>query len=290
MNLREETMTNHELHPLCTLFPRLTGVEFNALVADIRTNGLREPITLVDGLILDGGNRYRACLAAGVTPKFTKFDGDNLVTFVLSANLHRRHMTPGQQAAIVASAQDWAKANTHGGDRKSDQPATLPLDSVASRAKQSGAGERTQRMADKVARKSPELAGKVARGEISLPKAAKQIAPKTAKQVEKPEPANDEGPTLAELVDELQAENTRLTALIKASEADDLKAEAIKWRAAYDRALASQSEAMDAAARSEKREKFTMRQLMRCGKAVGEDDVRNIAAKVEAMARRKAAA
>jgi hypothetical protein len=104
-----------------------------------------------------------------------------------------------------------------------------------------------------------------------------------------PEPDHD-GPTLAELVDELQAENTRLTALIKASEADDLKAEAIKWRAAYDRALASQSEAMDAAARSEKREKFTMRQLMRCGKAVGEDDVRNIAAKVEAMARRKAAA
>ena len=96
--------------------------------------------------------------------------------------------------------------------------------------------------------------------------------------------------TPADLVDELQAENTRLTALIKASEADDLKAEAIKWRAAYDRALASQSEAMDAAARSEKREKFTMRQLMRCGKAVGEDDVRNIAAKVEAMARRKAAA
>lgn len=113
---------------------------------------------------------------------------------------------------------------------------------------------------------------------------------RASKQVEKPEPLNDEGPTLAELVDELQAENTRLTALIKASEADDLKAEAIKWRAAYDRALASQSEAMDAAARSEKREKFTMRQLMRCGKAVGEDDVRNIAAKVEAMARRKVAA
>lgn len=113
---------------------------------------------------------------------------------------------------------------------------------------------------------------------------------RASKNIEKPEPEGFDSPTLAELVDELQAENTRLTALIKASEADDLKAEAIKWRAAYDRALASQSEAMDAAARSEKREKFTMRQLMRCGKAVGEDDVRNIAAKVEAMARRKAAA
>lgn len=123
-----------------------------------------------------------------------------------------------------------------------------------------------------------------ARVTTRLEKAAERAA---AKQ---PEPEADDGSTLAELVDELQAENARLTGLIKVAEADDAKAEAIKWKAAYDRALASQSEAMDAAARSEKREKFTMRQLMRCGKAVGEDDVRNIAAKVEAMARRKVAA
>ncbi len=35
-------------------------------------------------------------------------------------------MTPGEQAAIVASAQDWALRK--GGDRKSDQLATLPRD------------------------------------------------------------------------------------------------------------------------------------------------------------------
>lgn len=106
------------------------------------------------------------------------------------------------------------------------------------------------------------------------------------------EPANDDGPDLAELVDELQAENTRLTAMITAAEADDLAAEAIKWRSAYDRSIASQSEAMDAAARSEKREKFTKKQLMRCGKAVGVDDPTKIAAAVEAAVReaRRAAA
>ena len=43
-------------------------------------------------------------------PFFKSFDGDSIVGFVLSANLHRRHMTPGQQAAIVASAQDWSQA------------------------------------------------------------------------------------------------------------------------------------------------------------------------------------
>ena len=58
-----------ELHPLCTLFPRVQGAEFDALVADIKTNGLRQPITLHNGMILDGGNRYAACVAAGMEPE-----------------------------------------------------------------------------------------------------------------------------------------------------------------------------------------------------------------------------
>jgi hypothetical protein len=104
------------------------------------------------------------------------------------------------------------------------------------------------------------------------------------------EPQDDDhgGPSLADLVDELQAENTRLTALLKTAEADDLVAEATKWRSAYDRSLTSQSEAMDAASRSEKREKFNKKQLMRCGKAVGCDDPTKIPQAVEAMAKRAA--
>lgn len=62
-----------------------------------------------------------------------------------------RHLSPRLQAAIVGSAQDLAKAPTRGGDRKSGQAATLPFDSVADRAAQSGARDRTQSMADKVA-------------------------------------------------------------------------------------------------------------------------------------------
>jgi hypothetical protein len=92
-------------------------------------------------------------------------------------------------------------------------------------------------------------------------------------------------PSLSELVDELQAENTRLIEDIKAMEADDLKAEALKWRRAYDHATRQQSEAMDRAKKSQDREKWTMRQLARCGKAVGEEDPSKIAAAVEAVAR-----
>lgn len=64
-------------------------------------------------------------------------------------------MSAGQQAAIVASAQDWARAQPKGGDRKSDQSATLHFDRAKDRAAESGASVRTQKMADKVARKSP---------------------------------------------------------------------------------------------------------------------------------------
>lgn len=171
-------MNNHmELHPLCTLFPRIIGSEFEALKADISANGLRQPIIIHEGFILDGGNRYRACMEIGVEPEYVEFCGGNLVSYVLSVNMHRRHLSPGQQAAIVASAKDWASAQTHGGARRGDQAATLPLETVKQRAAESGASERTQRMADKVAKESPELAKKVAHGEISLPKAHKQITP-----------------------------------------------------------------------------------------------------------------
>lgn len=169
---------NYELHPLCTLFPRMADAEFAALVADIKANGLREPITTHGGMILDGGNRYRACIDAGLEPTFSEFKGGNIVAYVLSANLHRRHMTAGQQAAIVASAQDWGKAHVHGGDRKSYQGKALDLDTVKGRQAQSGASKPTQIMADMVAKASPELAKQVAHGEISLPKAAEQISGK----------------------------------------------------------------------------------------------------------------
>lgn len=52
----------------------------------------------------------------------------------------------------MASAQDWAKAQTHGGNRKQDQSATLHLDTANKRAAESGASVRTQKMADKVAK------------------------------------------------------------------------------------------------------------------------------------------
>ena len=179
-------MMNYQFHPLCTLFPNLNEHDAESLAADIRVNGLRDPITLHDGMILDGGNRYLACLAAGVAPTFVEFDGGNLVDFVLSVNLHRRHMSQGQQAAIVASAQDWSAAQPA---RKPYPAAAAGLAKVADRSAQSGASDRTQRMADAVAKKNPDLAKKVAIGEVSLIKAAESVGLTKPRTAAKPEPA-----------------------------------------------------------------------------------------------------
>lgn len=193
---RTDTQNTMNLHPLCTLFPRMAGAEFESLKNDIAANGLNSPVVVHDGMILDGGNRYRACQELGIEPQMVNFAGGNLVSFVLSANLHRRHMTAGQQAAIVASAQDWGRAQGHGGDRKADQVAILPLETINDRAQTSGASPRTQRMADKVAREAPELAKQVAHGEITLPDAMQAITGKRpgAKPAKpEPEPEQDLG-------------------------------------------------------------------------------------------------
>lgn len=191
MNNRPNPPT-YELHPLCVLFPRMAGAAFDALREDVRANGLRTPIVLHGGMILDGGNRYRACIEAGVMPEFVQLAGGNLASFVLSANLHRRHMSPGQQAAIVASAQDWAHAHKQGGtgaNQHAEQAGDVTgLQTVADRAAQSGASDKTQRMADKVAKADPDLALKVAHGEVSLPRAHAQVS-KPAKPAPAPVPA-----------------------------------------------------------------------------------------------------
>ncbi len=91
-------------HPLADLFPLMEGAEFDALVADIKANGLHYPVILYDGKILDGRNRYHACLAAGFEPAVR--NGDNWIgdpaSFVISRNIHRRHLTTGQKSDLIA--------------------------------------------------------------------------------------------------------------------------------------------------------------------------------------------
>jgi len=68
------------------------------MARDIRERGQLEPIVLYQEQILDGPCRYRGCLLAEVVPKVEKYEGGNPVGYVISRNIHRRHLLKGQPA------------------------------------------------------------------------------------------------------------------------------------------------------------------------------------------------
>ena len=98
------TPTKLEPHPLSTMFPPLSEEDFGKLAADIKLNGLHQHIVRYQGKILDGNNRYRACELAGVKPTFADFTGIDVDArnYVISANIHRRHLSREDRAEIIA--------------------------------------------------------------------------------------------------------------------------------------------------------------------------------------------
>ncbi len=107
MIIRKKQIENHVL---ADIFPMLDPESFDLLVEDIKSNGLIQKIYLYENKILDGRNRYRACLKAGVTPEFEEFKGRDALSFVVSANLHRRHLTTDQKLKVVENlrAKGWS--------------------------------------------------------------------------------------------------------------------------------------------------------------------------------------
>lgn len=94
-----------EFHEAANIFPLMDEAALSELAADIAANGLREPIWRHrDGRIIDGRNRWLACQRAGVTchAHTYQYDDASIVPFVISHNLHRRHLTTAQRAAIAA--------------------------------------------------------------------------------------------------------------------------------------------------------------------------------------------
>ena len=91
----------YQIHPLADIIPAMSEPEYQALLADIKALGLRDPITLYDGKVLDGRHRYRACEEAGIEPTFEEFKGSDTAAFVLSRNVKRRHLNQGQIAMVL---------------------------------------------------------------------------------------------------------------------------------------------------------------------------------------------
>jgi len=90
------------IHPAAEIFPMMSEAALNELAEDIKENGLLHPIVRHEGQVIDGRNRLTACQRAGMPPTFIEWSGTgSVVAWILSTNLHRRHLTD-QQRAMVA--------------------------------------------------------------------------------------------------------------------------------------------------------------------------------------------
>jgi hypothetical protein len=94
------------VHPMAARDPMMPEDELAGLV-----NGLLHPIMLGEWIeddetitfcVIDGRNRLRACQIAGVEPRFERFYGLDVRSFIVSVNLEWRNLTAGQRAMLYA--------------------------------------------------------------------------------------------------------------------------------------------------------------------------------------------
>jgi hypothetical protein len=172
-------MTNMlKIHPAADCLPLLPDSEFAQLKADIKARGLREPILVKDGFIVDGRHRYRACNELGIDPTLQEYDDGDIIAEIASRNLFRRNLTPQERAELVVKMcgdklRADARARQRSGLKKGDKiPVTL---------KSAPRGETAERIAAiaKVGRDTARQALRVHRD--GAPKKSKRPKPKVDK-------------------------------------------------------------------------------------------------------------
>lgn len=176
-------MRDFEFHEVSNIFSLMQGEEFQQLVADIQQHGLREPIWLYQGKIIDGRNRYRACQEAGIEAEFREWDEEgSLVSFVLSLNLHRRHLDESQRAMAGAKAKPLFEAEARerlklNNETKANLPDSEKGQARDHAAKLMSVSPRLVESASKVLKEAtPELVNAVEQGKVPVSRAEQLVS------------------------------------------------------------------------------------------------------------------
>jgi protein gp37 len=194
----------YRVHPFADEFPLLVNDEFDALVASIKANGLYQNILLTadQSTIVDGRNRYRACIAAGLDPVFDVLEANvsepDLLDMILALNLDRRHLNQAQRALIARAYERYyadavpapvrdetgkyvSAGETEGPDLvpRTDDPSTR---SAAKAAKVTGASRTGVTMVRAIERDAPDLIPRMAAGKLSLNAAEAERKARVARQ------------------------------------------------------------------------------------------------------------
>ena len=128
---------------LAGIVPMAIPVEQEALTANIKENGLREPVVLWKGEIVDGRCRQKSCTLAYIAVRARHLDDDlteeEVVQWVKGANT-RRNLTMAQKIMVAS--------------KESSREDSKPLDYIA---KSWAIGRRSLTMANYISKARPEF-------------------------------------------------------------------------------------------------------------------------------------
>ena len=197
----KEWIGEYPVHPVASLFPMIDDDALNALAEDIKKNGQREPIIVAyldeamidEPVVIDGRNRHAACKLAGIEPEFKfvmslndrELSPQVIADWIISHNLHRRHLTTSQKAMVGQGYLVYLKEEAKKRQGARNDLKDLPRNSVESSKSNSesavqagklvGVSKDSIRDADFVVQNDPELAQQVRDSKVTVSAAAKRI-------------------------------------------------------------------------------------------------------------------
>lgn len=181
------TVASLREHPDAATIPLLPPQEYAELRADIRNRGVQDPLLVLgDGTVIDGRHRLRVARELGLLTvpclESVPAPGQDPYERMLRSAVLRRHLTPGQRAALaleLVACQERRARDRSGRLRDSPRVAeSNPL--VAGRAREVAAGlgsvsARTVQAVATVRQEAPDLYEEVRSGTRSANDAAREL-------------------------------------------------------------------------------------------------------------------
>lgn len=293
----------------------LDSLDYAHLKANILTDGCREPISVWNGTILDGHNRYRICTENNIP--FDTIEISSVRTraeafvWMYENQIGRRNLEPFMRAEMALKVKPYIeerarersranlKQNAASTEVQNSAPREKGLKTVEKLAEKANVSRNTIQRVEKILEKAePDVIEKARSGEISINQAYQTVRP-AKKQETKPEKrpeaglkplaviddafvaeAMSGGPTLEELIDDTQRENEQLYKKIDSLTKDDKDAEIIRLQD-LNAMLSRQIDTLTASkGEAEKSARYAVNKLREIGKLVGDEDFRTIVSTV----------
>lgn len=172
------------------LIPALTVEEFKQLEANILSEGIRDPLVVWNGYLVDGHNRFAIATQHGLEFKTVSKDfkdGNAVKEWMILNQFGRRNLSNYQRSVLALQLEDVFKAKAKenqvlsGGDKKtlcqiSDKPILETVDTKKEVAKVANVSHDTIAKVKRIeAVASPEVKAQLSTGEISINQAYQEI-------------------------------------------------------------------------------------------------------------------